>query len=88
MTLNYYCNVANLPKLSLRVPFIFLVVARHIEILETILNKNGLDLGYEKGEAPQLPIMKMCDDPGGKKASYKIINTQTGYSQVKPVPGE
>ena len=29
----------NLPELSLRVPFIFLVMARHIEILEAILNK-------------------------------------------------
>ena len=35
---------------SLRVPFIFLVMARHIEILEAIPNKNGLDFGCEKGK--------------------------------------
>ena len=69
----------NLPELSLRVPFIFLVMARHIEILEPILNKNVLDLGHEKGEDPLLPIMEMCDNQGGKKASCNIINTQTGY---------
>ena len=44
--------------------FIFVVMARYIEILEAILNKNGLDLGHEKSEAPQLPIMEMCDDWG------------------------
>ena len=64
LTLKHYCNVTNLPELSFRVPFILLVMARHIEILEAILNKNGLDLGYEKGEDPQLPIMEMCDDRG------------------------
>ena len=69
----------NLPELYLRVPFIFLVMARHIEILEPILNKNGLDLGHEKGEDPLLPIIEMCDNQGGTKGSCKIINTWTGY---------
>ena len=71
MALNYYCYVTNLPELSLRVPFIFLVMARHIEILEAIVNKNGLVLGHEKGEDPQLPIMEMCDDQGVRKPPVK-----------------
>ena len=61
----------NLPELSLRVPFICLVMARHIEILEPILNKNGLDLGHEKGEDPLLPIMEMCDNQGVRRPPVK-----------------
>ena len=46
-------------------------MARYIEILEAILNKNGLVLGHEKGEDPQLLIMEMCDDQGVRKPPVK-----------------
>ena len=35
---NYYCNLTNIPKLSFKVSFTFLVMARQIEILEAIDN--------------------------------------------------